>query len=197
MKKPHLFNPIAATAACMITSLLNAALPPAPQWKRDAIMAYWIGEHKGLGPYEIKAIQEQLKLPPHIPLKIINNEVLSFFENPSHCNDDAIEFTLQGAQTGAIINTTGFHTHSDTIAANPFDTVPEEKIINIPSIPVIANIYHVAFNNNAGQRAEQKKLIGSFLLSQEELSDVEAIIINLNYSEIRYKNGNRISGGHC
>lgn len=197
MKKPNLFNSVAATAACIITGLLNAALPPAAptQWKWKGMAARLVGEYKGLGPYEIQAIQQQLKLQSIVPLKIINNEVLSF--RPHNRNADAIEFTLQQAKTGAIISTTEFHTHSDSVFANPFDIVPEQKIINVPSIPVIANIYHVTYNNDAEQRAQQKKLIGSFSLTQEELSNVEVIVINLNYSEMRHKNGIRISGGHC
>ncbi len=197
MKKPNLFNPIAATAACLVTSILNAALPPAPKWEQEALMAYRVGRRHGLDGYTIAAIQEKLKLLSSIPLSIINNEVLSSY-HPRIRDEDAIEVDLQGAQTGALISTTKFHTHSAALDDNPFEIVPEQKIIDAPHIPLILDIYYVRNNNDAAaQRAQHKELIGSFSLSREELSTVEAIIMNHNYSEIRYKNGNRLSGGIC
>lgn len=192
MKKPNLFNSIAAAAACMITSLLNAALPPAPQWEQEALMSYRVGKHHGLDTYVIAAIQEQLKLRASIPLNIINNEVLSSFQPRRH-TEDAIEVTLQGTQPGSIISATRFHTYTDSVVTNPFEIVPEKKVLNAPPIALIVNIYHITDNNDA-QAAQNKKLIGSFSISRGELVDVEAIMISLNYSEIRYKNGNRISG---
>jgi len=143
MKKPNLFNLIVTISICFITNVLLAAQPQTPKWGREALMATWVGKHYGLGRYEIEPIQEQLKLQTVIPLKIINSEVLSFL--PRHGNEDAIEVTLQEAQTGAPISTTGFHIRAENsdYVTNPFKMVPEQKIINVPFIPVIANAYLV------------------------------------------------------